>query len=219
MPNMKQTKKYYFTVEGETEKWYLKWLEKTITSDSRSLYKVSIDCSVDKNPYKYVKKLNVLNKIDIYHLSDYESDEPGHVKEFIDTMDNMKKAMSIGKQIKYKFGYSNFTFDLWMILHMIDCNTSLTHRSQYLKYINKAYKESFTGMDHYKEETNFKRCLSKLDLSNVKEAVERAKAIMAKNEANGYVLHEYKGFKYYKENPSLLIWEAIDTILKDCMEK
>ena len=30
----KETKKYYFSVEGETEKWYLDWLQKTINSDS-----------------------------------------------------------------------------------------------------------------------------------------------------------------------------------------
>lgn len=28
--------------------------------------------------------------------------------------------------------------------------------------------------------------------------------------------HEYKGYYYYKENPSLEIWQAIENILKDC---
>lgn len=28
--------------------------------------------------------------------------------------------------------------------------------------------------------------------------------------------YQYKGYKYYKENPSLAIWEAIEKILKDC---
>ncbi len=27
MVNRKLTKKYYFSVEGETEQWYLKWLQ------------------------------------------------------------------------------------------------------------------------------------------------------------------------------------------------
>ena len=31
MAIMKQTVKYYFTVEGETEQWYLQWLQKQIT--------------------------------------------------------------------------------------------------------------------------------------------------------------------------------------------
>ena len=28
----KECRKYYFSVEGETEKWYLKWLESQINS-------------------------------------------------------------------------------------------------------------------------------------------------------------------------------------------
>lgn len=35
-------------------------------------------------------------------------------------MDNMKAASNIGKQITYKFRYTNLTFDLWIILHTID---------------------------------------------------------------------------------------------------
>lgn len=71
-------------------------------------------------------------------------------------------------------------------------------------------------MDEYKHEANFKRCLGKLQLSNVIDAVNRAKTIMQKNNDNGYVLQQYKGYWYYKENPSLAIWEAIEKILKDC---
>ena len=88
---------------------------------------MSIDCPVRKNPLKHAKSLTVTRKIEIYHFFDYESDEDVHVKRFTDTMDRMKQAMSIGKQIKYKFGYSNFAFDLWIVLHKIDCNLSLIH--------------------------------------------------------------------------------------------
>ena len=34
----KETKKYYFTVEGETEKWYFEWLQRTINSTPAALY-------------------------------------------------------------------------------------------------------------------------------------------------------------------------------------
>lgn len=71
-------------------------------------------------------------------------------------------------------------------------------------------------MDEYKHERNFKRCLEKLQLNNVLDAIVRAKTIMQINNNNGYILHEYKGYSYYKENPSLAIWEAIEKILKDC---
>jgi hypothetical protein len=216
MPKLKSTKKYYFSVEGETEQWYLKWLQDRINESQESKFKVNFDCPVQKNPLKRAKSLVVTQKTEIYHISDYESDDTIHVKEFRETMDNMKKAKSIGKQITYKFGYTNLTFDLWIVLHKSNCNGSFTHRRQYLALINRSFSEKFESMDDYKHENNFKRILSCLALTDVIDAIKRAQIIMQRNKENGYVLQEYKGYKYYKENPSLAIWEVIERILKDC---
>lgn len=216
MAKKKTTNKYYFSVEGETEQWYLKWLQELINNTEESACKVSIDCPVKKNPLKHAKSLTVIKKVEIYHFFDYESDEPVHTQSFQDTMNNMKKAEQLGKQIKYKSGYSNFTFDLWIILHMADCNTSYAHRKQYVTPINKAFGEKFENMDEYKHEDNFKRCLNKMNLSNVFDAIRRAKSIMQRYQENGYILYQHKGYKYYKENPSLSAWEAIEKILRDC---
>jgi len=220
MANRKSTNKYYFSVEGETEQWYLEWLQDVINNTEQSAYKVSFDCPVQKNPYKRVKTFIILKtekgKVDIYHFSDYESDEPIHIQQFTETMDNLKKANEAGKFISYKFGYSNLTFDLWIILHKADCNGPVYHRKNYITHINRAYEEEFKSMDEYKHEDNFKRCLGKLQLSNIIDAVNRAKNIMHRNQDSGYILHQYKGYEYYKENPSLAIWEAIEKILKDC---
>lgn len=212
----KTTKKYYFSVEGETEYWYLEWLQKQINQAEESAYNVSFDFKIQKNPLKRVKSMVITKKTEVWHLSDYESDDPIHKKEFTETMDNMKAAEKIGKEIKYRFGYSNFTFDLWIILHMSACNGSIAHRKHYITSLNRAYNENFESMDEYKHENNFKRCLGKLQLSNVIEAIARAKRIMQTNKDNGYVLRDYKGYKYYKENPSLAVWEIIEKILKDC---
>lgn len=215
MASLKKSNTYFFSVEGETEQWYLKWLENTINHDENITNKVSIKCSVQKDPVKYAKNMTILRKTVVYHLSDYESNEPVHVNQFSTTIDRMKQASS-DKQIVYKFGYSNLTFDLWIMLHMTDCNGSISHRRNYITLLNRACNENFENMDEYKHEDNFKRCLGKLQLSNVIAAVNRAKAIMQRNGENGYTLHEYRGYKYYKENPSLAIWEAIAKILKDC---
>ncbi|MFZ3130874.1 MAG: hypothetical protein WA125_07190 [Desulfosporosinus sp.] len=72
-------------------------------------------------------------------------------------------------------------------------------------------------MDQYKQEANFRRILGKITLTEVKAAIIRAKSIMQRNAENGLTLHEYKGYKYYKENPALSIWEAIEKILNDCV--
>ena len=98
----------------------------------------------------------------------------------------------------------------------MDCRGSFSHRKQYIAPINKAYDESFENMDEFKHEANFKRCLKKLTLRDVIEAVKRAKAIMEINEQNGYTLHRYRGYSYYEENPSLMVWEIIEKILEDC---
>ena len=218
MAPLKTTRLYYFSVEGETEQWYLEWLQDLINSSSPEA-KVKFNIQVQKDPLKRAKGLSMLSstkKMDIYHFSDYESDDPEHVKNFNTTMDRMNEANKIGKSIRYVFGYSNLTFDLWMVLHKANCNGSLTHRKNYLTPINRAYNEHFEDMDHFKSKDNFKRCLGKLNLSNVIEAVNRSKQIMKRNHDNGYILHEYKGYKYYKENPSLEVGTVIEKILKSC---
>ena len=42
------TKKYYFSVEGKTEKWYLDWLQNAINTANTATYKVVFDSKVEK---------------------------------------------------------------------------------------------------------------------------------------------------------------------------
>lgn len=160
--------------------------------------------------------MTIVGKTEITHIFDYESDEEKHIKEFKNTLDWMKEAQASGKNIKYHLGYSNFTFELWMILYMSDCNTVLSHRRQYLNPLNRAYGEKFENLVQYKEEKNFKRILSKLTLEHVKQAIRRSEVIMRRNETMGNKPQQYKGYYYYKENPSLAVWEQIKQILQDC---
>ena len=214
--NKKITKKYYFSVEGETEQWYLEWLEKCINTSNQATYKVSFQIKIQKNPLKYAKFLAITSPTEIWHLADYESSEDIHVRQFTEIMDNMKEATRIGKDITYRFGYSNFTFDLWIILHKTTCNGTYAHRDHYLAPLNSAYGEHFQNMDEYKHEDNFKRCLKQLELSNVIDAVNRAEKIMQENLKRGYTLYQYKGYQYYKENPSLNVWQIVKKILVEC---
>lgn len=89
MAKRKPTRKYYFSVEGETEQWYLKWLQDVINATEEAAYKVSIDCPVNKNPLKRAKSMTVTGKTEIYHFFDYESSEDIHVKQFYKTLDNI----------------------------------------------------------------------------------------------------------------------------------
>ena len=186
-----------------------------INNDPNATRKVSFDCK-KKNPAKYAKSLTITQPTAVTHVFDYESHDPVHSMKFESTLDQMKEVNRSSKAITYKSGYSNFTFELWIVLHKADCFGSFTDRSQYLDPINKAYGEEFENLDKYKREDDFKRVLRKLSLSNVKDAVQRARIITGKNQEYGYTHHSYKGYCYYRENPSLLIWESVERILYDC---
>ena len=212
---MKEKRKYYFSVEGETEKLYLKRLQSIINNTLESQYNVDLYSKIEKDPCSYVKQLSIINKTKVTHIIDKESEIPSHKEEFKKNLDRMKEAEKL-KKIEYQLAYSNFTFELWIILHKIDFNTPLNHRSQYFLFINRAYEEQFNNLDDYKRENNFKQVLKKLTIDDVKEAIKRAKDIMNKNKENGHILENYKGYKFYKENPSLSIWEIIEKMLYEC---
>lgn len=190
----KENRIYYFSVEGETEKWYLEWLQRTINSEPTALYKARFDVKIEKDPRSRVKGLNILGKTEIIHVFDRESEDQAHVEQFQTTLDQMKSAQGMGKQVTYKLGYSNFTFELWMILHKSDCSRTLANRSQYLTPLNQAYGENFERLSQYKHEENFKRILGKLTLDDVRQAIQRADRIMQHNQDVGYVQQRYRGY-------------------------
>ncbi|MFA7670749.1 MAG: RloB domain-containing protein, partial [Sphaerochaetaceae bacterium] len=158
--------------------------------------------------------MSITKKTFVNHIFDRESEEE-HVQQFNKTLKRMKDSQKIGKTITYCLGYSNFAFELWMILHKSDCYKPFNYRHQYLKLLNEAYKEKFISLDEYKSEDNFKKLLKKLILTDVWIAIDRANNIMIRNKMNGYILHEYCGFKYYTVNPSLSVGNIFQNILEE----
>ncbi len=207
--------KYAFTVEGETEQWYLLWLRDQINQYEGRKYNVAFDVKVQQSPRKYYKGINAKTTPEVTHICDVESNNPIHVEKFQNILSEMAEAKS-QKKIKYALGYSNFTFELWMILHKRDCNGSLTDRRQYLNPINQAFGEKFENLDQYKHEDNFKRCLGKLTINDVIMAVGRADIITANNIETGKKILTSCRYRYFRDNPSLSIHEVVKGILTDC---
>lgn len=215
MAEKKNIKKYVFTVEGETEAWYFEWLQHAINSSGQADFNVSIKAVVKQQPLKYAKSHDILSTPLITHICDVESNDEEHIQKFKEILDQLKKA-KLQKKIQYNLGYSNFTFELWMVLHKQELNSPLTNRSQYIAPINRAFNEHFEDLHQYKHEANFKRCLSKLSLEDVKGAIVKARNIMIRKADEGQFPNKYKGFSYYSENPALSIWESVNKILHEC---
>lgn len=75
-------------------------------------------------------------------------------------LEDLKNVKRINKNINYKLGYSNFSFDLWIILHKNQQKCSISHRKQYVNGINKEYNERF-HINDYKEEKKLKKNIVK----------------------------------------------------------
>ena len=132
---------------------------------------------------------------------------------FKNTLSAMKSASKIKKKVKYSLGYSNYAFDLWIILHKSFAKGRKNHRSNYLSDINRCYNTQFGSMTEYKEEANFKKVLNCLTLEDVVFAISNAEKIEEQNVIN-YQKINHCGYEYYRENPSLSIHKHIKEILK-----
>ena len=73
MTDMLETKKYTFTVEGETERWYLLWLRDRINEQEDKEYKVAIEAKVQQHPMKFAKGVNAISTPAVVHICDVEN--------------------------------------------------------------------------------------------------------------------------------------------------
>lgn len=212
---MLETRKYVLTVEGETEKWYFLWLNEEINKTEYRKYNVSIVPKVEQSPRNFYKGINTKTTPEVFHICDVENTDKYHIDKFENILKEMSEAKK-QKNIKYKLGYSNFTFELWIILHKKDCYGHFTDRKQYLIPIQQCFNEKFEDLDHYKNETTFKRCLSKLTLDDVISAIIRADKLTNINMSDNKTLVHHCGYTYYRDNPSMSINEVVKKILIEC---
>ena len=89
------------------------------------------------------------------HICDVESTDKYHLDKFENILKEMKEAKR-EKNIQYHLGYSNFTFELWLIMHKKDCFKGFANRKQYLIPIQQCFNEKFEDIDYFKHESTFK---------------------------------------------------------------
>ena len=117
-----ETRKYTFTVEGETEQWYFEWLRDQINLCPNRTYNVSVDAKVQQSPRKFYKSINAKTTPQVIHICDVESNDRVHVDKFNKILSEMKEAKS-QKRITYILGYSKKLLNLRnSIAHGISTN-------------------------------------------------------------------------------------------------
>lgn len=204
-------------MEGQTEKWYFEHLQKLINDDENIPYKVKFEIKINHSVISSAKNLTLPYKMKAFHICDYESKDMLHIEQFKKVLEELKNVRKINKNLSYKLGYSNLTFDLWIILHKKMQRKLVNHRKNYIADINLAYNENFETIDKYKEEENFKKVLEKITLQDVKTAIKNGNEIRKFNEENNN--KERRSFGqviYYLNNPDVTINECVEQILNEC---
>ena len=211
----KTTNTYFFSVEGQTESWYFAHLEKLINNSSSATCFVKFKVEVEKDPVAFSKRLRSVGETKVTHVCDVEGNSFHDTQKFLGTINRLKQAKNLGKRIKYELGYSNLTFELWIILHKNNCSRCIRNHAQYLQSINQAYQQNFESLDKYKKEHNFKnKILNNVTLDDVINAIRRAQKITEDNHLT-FRPKSYNGYSYFEHNPSISLWKSIERILKD----
>lgn len=167
----KESRQFNISVEGiNCEKMYFEHLAKLI-NDSDSTYNLKVDPRkmtpmqyAKRNAYRPVEKRKGNRNLPYIHIQDIEDyHSEFHRKKFYETIDEMREAEDeFG--ISYELGYSNYTFELWMLLHVADMKHAIKDRRAYLAPINRWFHRNFTNLDEFKREATFQEILEEVAL-------------------------------------------------------
>ena len=199
----KESRQFNISVEGiNCEKMYFEHLAKLINSSDRNTYNLKVDPRkmspleyAKRNAYKPVDKRKGNKRIPYIHVQDIEDyyDDFQRTK-FYGMIDEMRMAED-KFSIVYELGYSNYTFELWMLLHVADMTHAVQDRHSYLAPINRWFHRNYTDIDEFKSHDEFQKILEEfVTLDSIIQAISRAKKIVGNNGEDGKVKETYKLF-------------------------
>lgn len=220
----KESRQFNISVEGiNCEKMYFDHLATLINASGDNKYNAKMNCK-KSSPGSFAKRNAHLltekrgsKKLPYLHIQDiedyYDEDEK---KKFYNLIDEIRKTEN-DFGVQYELGYTNYTFELWMLLHVADMKRGVANRTAYLKPINQHFHRNYATLDQFKSEKEFQEVLYEfVTLDSVRLAVKRAEAIVAQNAAEYKKNENYKGFKFYRENPDVTVHEIIRIIFDVC---
>ena len=220
----KELRTFYMSVEGiNCETLYFTHIAKLINESGSNRYNLKVNPKV-ASPMAYAKRMSGktsdkkgsrnLPYIHIQDIEDYYSDY--HRRKFFGIIDEMRKAeKEFG--MTYQLGYSNYTFELWMLLHVADMTHSVQDRHAYLAPVNQWFKKKYKSIDEFKALNEFQSILDEyVTLDSIKQAIRRAEIIVNMNEAEHKKKENYHGFEFYHDNPDISVHEVIKLIFDVC---
>ena len=223
--NKKESRQFNISVEGiNCEKMYFEHLARLINNSNFNTYNLKISPRkmtpleyAKRNAHKPHEKKKSGQSIPFIHIQDIEDfyDESQRTK-FFGIIDEMRTAEETF-HITYRLGYSNYTFELWMLLHVADMNHAVPNRKSYLPLINRWFARNYSDIDEFKHEKEFQQILDEyVSLNSVKQAINRAQQIVSLNAETGKTKENYKNVSFYQDNPDVSVHEIVQMIFDVC---
>lgn len=221
----KESRQFNISVEGiNCEKMYFEHLAKLINSSDRSTYNLKVDPRkmspmeyAKRNAHKPMEKRKGNKRVPYIHvqdIEDYYSDY--HRAKFFGMIEEMRTVEDKFK-IHYELGYSNYTFELWMLLHVADMNYTVQDRHSYLAQVNRWFHRNYASIDEFKSHDEFQNILDEfVTLDSIKLAISRAEKIVQTNVDDGKTKETYKGITFYRDNPDISVHEVVKLIFEVC---
>ena len=222
--NRRESIFFHISVEGKNcETMYFEHLANLINHSALSVYNLKVSPK-KMLPSEYAKRVAHMpaNKVKgknlpYIHIQDIEDFYDDKFKQkFYNLIDDIRKTEE-DFNIKYELGYSNYSFELWMLLHVTDVSLVCDNRYSYLSSINRYFESNFRSLDDFKQKDNFKKILERyITLASVFQALHRADRLVSNNQSINKSSKCYRNFKFYCDNPDTTVHEVIKIIFSTC---
>lgn len=220
-----ESRQFHMSVEGANcERLYFEHLARLINLSGRNKYNLKIAPKAmspfqyaKRTAYKPVDKQKGGKDLPYIHIQDIEDFyDAQQQRKFYGVIDEMRKAEQTFR-ISYQLGYSNYTFELWMLLHVANMTSAAKNRVAYLRPINQYFHRNYSSLDAFKGVSEFQGILDGfITLDTVFDAVERAERIVANNEKQNKKKTTYRGITFYQDNPDITVHEIVKMIFEVC---
>ena len=223
--NIRESRQFHMSVEGANcERLYFEHLAKIINRSGQQKYNLKLSPKAmsplqyaKRTAYKPVDKRRGGKNLPYIHIQDiedyYDAEQQQKFYRIIDEMRTAERTFNIS----YCLGYSNYTFELWMLLHVADMTASVANRGAYLRPINQYFKREYHSLAEFKNETEFQHILEEfITLDTIFTAVSRAERIAENNAKQSKKRISYHGVTFYPDNPDVTVHEIVQMIFDVC---
>ena len=204
------------TYEGDTELAYFEHLAQLIQSDENRCFNLSfLKKDKSRSPLILAQRTPMPYQVKWYHIIDKESDIETNRQAFLNVLSECKQVKKTKRNANLILGYSNVSFDAWILLHKMNSLPNVESQQEYWTHLQREFNlNNIQNYNQYKSAKNFQRVLKQITLQDISSAITKAYKIERANEEN-FNIQRHCGFEFFNENPAFSIHKVVEDILKE----